>query len=118
MTTGFLLAGLAWTLWWNLDWRRFIKFYGISGPQYRPWVAIGFRIFFALCSLGAAENLGRRLLQEVRPVQFHSECLLEAAAWFTVFVLLVKTVEWLNSKRKKVSPYPNDSDKRGMSGTD
>jgi len=101
MTTGFRLAGFAWTLWWNLDWRRFIKFYGISGPPYRPWVVIGFRIFFALCSLGAAENLGRRLLPEIRPVRFYSDCLIAAAAWFAAIVLLVITVEWLNGKRKK-----------------
>jgi hypothetical protein len=107
MTTGFFLAGFAWTLWWNLDWRRFIKFYGISGPPDRLWVTIAFRIFFALCSLGAADDLGRRLLQEVRPVRFYSQCLLVAAAWFAVIVLLVKTVEWLNSKRKKPPPGVN-----------
>jgi hypothetical protein len=106
MVTGFLLAGLAWTLWWNLDWRRFIKFYGISGPPYRPWVAIGFRIFFALCSLGAAEDLGRRLLQEGRPVRFYSDCLLVAVAWFTAIILLVRTVEWLNRKREKRVTIP------------
>jgi hypothetical protein len=101
MTTGFFLAGFVWTLWWNLDWRRFIKCYGISGPPYRRWVTIAFRIFFALCSLGAAGDLGQLLLHEARSVPFYSRCLLVAAAWFAVIVLLVKTVEWLNSKRKK-----------------
>src|SRR5271154_6158166 len=101
LTTGFFLAGFVWTLWWNLDWRRFIKFYGISGPPYRPWVVMGFLIFVALCSLGAAENLVRRLLQETRPVQFYSECLIVAAAWFAAIVLLVITVERPNGKRKK-----------------
>jgi hypothetical protein len=57
MTTGFLLAGFAWTLWWNLDWQRFIKFYGISNRSY-PRIAIGLRVFFALCALGAAGGIG------------------------------------------------------------
>ena len=106
LVTGFLAAAFAWTLWWNLDWRRFIKFYGISGPPYRPWVAIAFRIFFALCSLGAAEDLGRRLLEGRRPVRFYSECLLVAAAWFTAIILMVRTVEWLGRKRKKRVTVP------------
>ena len=55
MTTGFLMACFAWTLWWNLDWRRFIKFYGVSGP---PVSALGrnkFPGFFARCLLGAGD---------------------------------------------------------------
>src|SRR5271169_4759548 len=98
MTTGFLMAGFAWTLWWNLDWRRFVKFYGVSGPPYRPWVAIGFRIFFALCLLGAAGDIGRRLLHDVRPARFYSQSCLVAAAWLVLIVLMVKTVEWLNMR--------------------
>ena len=43
--TGFFLAAFAWTIWWNLDWRRFIKFYVSGGPPYRSWIEIGARIF-------------------------------------------------------------------------
>jgi hypothetical protein len=100
MTTGFLMACFAWTLWWNLDWRRFIKFYGVSGPPYRPWAEISFRVFFALCLLGAAVEVARRLPQATHPVRFYPECLFVTAVWFAVIVLLVKTVEWINSKRK------------------
>ena len=100
MTIGFLMAGLAWTLWWNIDWQRFIKFYGISGPPYRSWIKTGFRIFFALCSLGAAIDLRRRLLEGTRPYKFYWDGLVVAAAWFIVIVLLVKIVEWVASKRR------------------
>ena len=100
MTIGFLMAGFAWTLWWNIDWRRFIKFYGISGPPYRPWIKKGFRIFFALCSLGAAIDLRRLLLEETRPGKFYWDALVFAAAWFIAIVLLVKSVEWIARKRR------------------
>jgi hypothetical protein len=100
LTVGFLMAGFAWTLWWNIDWQRFIKFYGISGPPYHPWIKAGFRIFFALCSLGAAIDLRRRLLEETRPYKFCWDALVVAADWFIVIVLLVKIVEWVTSKRR------------------
>jgi nitric oxide reductase large subunit len=29
-TIGFMVAGFVWTIWWNLDWRRYLKFYGIK----------------------------------------------------------------------------------------
>lgn len=100
MTFGFLIASFFWTLWWNVDWQRFIKFYGIRGPQYHPWIRTGFRVFFALCSLGAAVDLWRRLQERVRPGTFYRDALIAAGAWFIVIVLLVKTVEWVANKRR------------------
>ena len=95
------MAGFAWTLWWNIDWQRFIKFYGISGPTYHPWIRTALRIFFALCSLGAAIDLRRRLVEGTRPGKFYWDALFVAVAWFIVIVLLIKTVEWAASKRKR-----------------
>ena len=68
LTIGFMVAGFVWTIWWNLDWRRYLKFYGIKGPTYPAWLQLLFRTFFALCSLGAAVELGRRLLLSARPI--------------------------------------------------
>jgi hypothetical protein len=101
ISIGFLLAAFAWTLWWNIDWQRFIKFYGISGPPYRPWIARAVRIFFALCSLGAAEQLRERLLERTRPAKFYWDVLIVAAVCFTVIFLMVRTVEWMASKRRR-----------------
>jgi hypothetical protein len=102
MTLGFLMAGFAWTLWWNIDWQRFIKFYGISGPPYRRWIEVAFRGFFALCSLGTGRELLRQLLVRPRPAQFYRNAVLIAAAWFIVIVIMVKAGEWLSNRRKKV----------------
>ena len=103
MTIGFLMACFAWTLWWNIDWRRFIKFYGVSGPPYRRWITVAFRGFFALCSIGTAGALLPQLMERTRPAQFYRNTLLIAVAWFAVIVLMVKAVEWLGNRRRKVT---------------
>jgi hypothetical protein len=100
-TIGFMVAGFVWTIWWNLDWQRYLKFYGIKGPTYPVWVQLLFRTFFALCSLGAAVELGRRLLLSACPIQFYSYCLLAAGAWFAAIVLIVLAAESMMTKRGK-----------------
>ena len=103
MIIGFLMAGFAWTLWWNIDWQRFIKFYGVSGPLYRRWITVAFRGFFALCSIGTADALLQRLLERTRPAQFCRNAFLIAVAWFAVIVLIVKAVEWFGNRSRKVT---------------
>jgi hypothetical protein len=107
MTTGFFLAGFAWTLWWNLDWRRYVKFYGIRNPSNHPLVVIGLRVFFAACSFGAADDLAQRLFQKTRSARFYWDSVLVAAAWFLVIVFMVKTIEWMNSKRARKHHAPS-----------
>jgi hypothetical protein len=102
---GFMLAGFIWTIWWNLDWRRYLKFYYINGPAYPVWIQLLFRTFFALCSLGTAVELGRRLLQSAHQVQFYLHCLLVAGAWFAAIVLMVLAAESMMARRgKRVIP--------------
>ena len=101
MTTGFMGAGFVWTIWWNLDWRRYLKFYGIKGPTYPVWVQLPFRVFFALCSLGVAVDLGRRLLLNARPIQFYLRCLVVSVAWFAAILLMVLAAESMMKKQGK-----------------
>lgn len=103
MVIGFLIAGFAWTLWWNIDWQRYLRFYRVSGPPYRRSTTIAFRGFFALCSLGAAEALLRRLLERTRPAQFYLNAFLIAVAWLAVIVVMVTSVEWLAKHRSNVT---------------
>jgi len=105
MTIGVLGAGFAWTLWWNLDWRRYLRFYGFKGPAYPAWVQLPFRIFFAACSLGTALELGRRLLQKSHASGFYFACLKVTGVWFVAIVLMVFIVErTAGNARKKVGP--------------
>src|ERR1700730_6355490 len=101
LTIGFMVAGFVWTIWWNLDWRRYLKFYGIKGPTYPAWLQLLFRTFFALCSLGTAAELGRRLLLRARPIQCYFHCVLVAGAWFAAIVLMVLAAESMMAKREK-----------------
>ena len=78
----------------------FIKFCGFSGLPYHPVIEAGFRIFWALCPLGAEIDLRRRLLGRSRPGKFYWDTLIVATAWFIVIVSLVKTVEWIGNKRR------------------
>jgi len=93
MTIGFLAACFVWTVWWNLDWRRYLKFYRIKGPGYPMSVQLPFRVFFALCSVGAAVELGRRLLPLSRTTQLYRQCFLVGLGWLGAIVLIVVVVE-------------------------
>ena len=93
MTTGFLGACFIWTVWWNLDWRRYLKFYRIKGPEYPMSVQLPFRIFFALCSVGAAVELVRRLFPLSRTTEFYRQCFLAGLGWLGAIVLIVVVVE-------------------------
>jgi hypothetical protein len=105
MTIGFIAAGFVWTIWWNLDWRRYIKFYRIKGPVYPLWVQLPFRTFFAICSLGAAVELGRQLLYRGHTVQFYFKSLLAAGAWFGVIAFMVVVAEsMMKSRESKANP--------------
>jgi len=103
MELGFLLAAFTWTLWWNIDWQRFIKFYGVNGPPYRRWIEVAFRGFVALCSLGAAVQFWRELSERTRPPQVYWNAFLIAVVGFLVIVLMVKIVEWAANRRRKVT---------------
>jgi hypothetical protein len=51
---------MCWTLWWNLDWKRVMRFW--LKPPYRRWVEIVFRVFFAIGFLSAVNRFVRQLL--------------------------------------------------------
>ena len=54
-----LFTGACWTLWWNLQWKRAMRFW--LKPPYRPWVELAFRVFFALNFVAAAVGFLRQL---------------------------------------------------------
>ena len=109
MDVGFRIATFVWTIWWNLDWQRYIKFYRVSGPPYRRSLEIGFRVFFALCAIGAGDDLVRHLLETSRPAGFYLSALRVAAMWLVAIVLMVKTVEWFGKMRRPKLQAPKKS---------
>jgi|SRR5579863_166495 len=106
MDVSFLCAGFAWSVWWNVDWQRFVKFYVHGGPPYRRGVEIGFRTFFAACSVGAGIELVEQVLERGWSLSFYERTLCVAVAWFVVIILMVKTVEWFGKRNKPRAPAP------------
>lgn len=51
MTTAFLLTAIVWTFWWNISWKRVMRFW--LKPPYKTWTQYGFRLFFAANLIGA-----------------------------------------------------------------
>ena len=60
MTTAFLFTMMGWTLWWNLQWKRVMRFW--LKPPYLPWVEVLFRVFFALNFIGSVIGFVRQLV--------------------------------------------------------
>ncbi|MGD1097093.1 MAG: hypothetical protein ABSB35_34545 [Bryobacteraceae bacterium] len=55
MTVAFLFTAACWTLWWNLQWRRAMRFW--LRPPNRPIIQYIFRVFFALNFIGSVSKL-------------------------------------------------------------
>jgi hypothetical protein len=99
MMVAFIFTATCWTLWWNLQWKRVMKFW--VRPPNRPWVQYLFRVFFALNFLGAlwqfVEQLHAHPLakQDVVPT-------LEIAAIMCAVVALISTsVLWFAVRRDR-----------------
>jgi len=59
MSVAFLFVAVGWTLWWNLQWKRVMRYW--LRPPYRRWTQIGFRVFFAANFVGAVLQLIQQL---------------------------------------------------------
>lgn len=60
MNIAFTFTAMCWTLWWNLQWKRVMRFW--LKPPYHPWVEVLFRIFFAANLIGATSGLVHELI--------------------------------------------------------
>jgi hypothetical protein len=59
LNMAFLFTTTCWTLWWNLQWKRVMRFW--LRPPYRHWVGMLFRVFFALNFVGAIVAFAQQL---------------------------------------------------------
>lgn len=59
MMAAFSFTTMCWTLWWNLQWRRAMRFW--VRPPNRPITQLAFRVFFALSFVGSVDELVRQL---------------------------------------------------------
>jgi hypothetical protein len=98
MMLGFGFATVLWTLWWNLDYSRFMKFW-VKLPNKRLTVII-FRVLFALWFLSAVQWFVGNLLRTSRPPHAYAEALGVGLAWCFAIWAMVNIVEWMNRKRQ------------------
>ena len=101
LNLGFLLSVVAVFVWASIDYNRFIKFWMLRPAPYSRRVIIICRVFFALCVLGGAQRLAETVIASRRPAMFYLGALLVAAASFAVLVIMVRSVERMNSRRRK-----------------
>jgi uncharacterized membrane protein len=80
---GFGFAALVVTLWWNLDYRRFMKYW--VRPPYKSRTIIIFRVLFAVWFLGAASWFLQNLVRTSLSRREYAEMVGAGLAWFLLF---------------------------------
>jgi hypothetical protein len=86
------------TLWWNIDWSRYIKRNLLRVPPYSPWLTIVVRVFLALFTLGSFFRLVGQWPRGIQSIKFYGTALAIAVVLFACCVLIANFREWLNIK--------------------
>jgi hypothetical protein len=97
INTAALFTAVCWTLWWNLQWKRVMRFW--LKPPYRPWVAVVFRLFFALNFLGAVVGFARQLRSHPLTKQDVGPTIQIAAIMCVLVALMSAYVLWMAQRR-------------------
>ena len=93
----FMFMAMCWTLWWNLQWKRVMRFW--VKPPYRPWVEILFRIFFAANLVGAVIEFVHQLFAHPLAKQDVLPTVWIAAIMCAVVALMSVSVLWMAERR-------------------
>lgn len=101
MTLGFAIAALFMTAWWNVQPRRFMRFW--LKPPYKSLTVTAFRLFFAANVIGAAWYIVDLVRHRHRELSEYRDVAMIASAWIAVIFVMVTVVEWMNRKRLKTS---------------
>jgi hypothetical protein len=97
MITAFLFTAICLTLWWNLQWKRVMRFW--LKPPYRHWVEISFRVFFAFNFLGAVIEFARQLLAYPLTKQEIAPTIWTAAIMCAVVGIMSASMLWVAERR-------------------
>ena len=99
MDFGFALFAVAVFIWASIDYNRFIKFWMLRPAPYTQRVKVVFRVFFLACVIGGSWHLVEIRKTTGRPALTYLSALPFAAAWFVVFFLMLRVVEWMVRKQ-------------------
>ncbi len=99
MNIGFSIFAVGAFVWASIDYNRFIKFWMLRPAPYSTQVRIVFRLFFAVCVIGGVWHVVDLALASGLPAWSYIGTLPFVVAWFAVFYVMVRAVEWMNRKR-------------------
>lgn len=99
MNTAFLFTAMCWTLWWNLQWKRVMRFW--LKPPYLPWVQVVFRVFFAFDFVGALVGFVRQLLSHPLTKQDIVPTIRIAAIMCAIVAAMSTLVLWQAQRRDR-----------------
>jgi hypothetical protein len=100
--TAFLFTTVCWALWWNLEWRRAMRFW-VCPPNKQATVYL-FRVFFALCLIGSLNSLVQQLQHHPLTGQNLGATLLVAAIMCGVVGTMTAFSVWIAERREQRGP--------------
>jgi hypothetical protein len=99
MNVGFEIFAAGVFVWASIDYNRFIKFWMLKPAPYTRWVKVFFRIFFLACAIGGIWQVGEDFARPGRSASFYMTALPFTAAWFVVFYVMLRLIEWMKRRR-------------------
>lgn len=106
MDTSFLFTTICWVLWWNLQWRQAMRFW--VKPPNRQLVVYLFRIYFALCLIGALKSFVEQVQRHPITRENIGATLLTSAILLGVVATMTAFSVWFASRRERqVSDKPS-----------
>lgn len=97
MNLGFSISALFMTAWWNLQPKRFMKFW--LKPPYKPLTIALFRVFFAANVLGALSYVFGLVRHRHRDWSEYGDVAKIAAIGIAIIFVMVNLSEWMNRGR-------------------
>ena len=104
LTIAFLFTMMCLTLWWNLQWRRAIRFW--VQPPNRPITQYAFRIFFGLNFVGSVLELIRQLVLHPLTLQNAGPTTATVAVMLCVVGSMTAFQLWRIERRDRVGGRP------------
>lgn len=99
MKIAFLFMAVCWTLWWNLRWKRVMRFW--VRPPNRLWVQNLFRAFFALNFIGALWQFVMQLHAHPLAKQEVTPTIMAAGVMCAVVALMSASVLWMAERHDR-----------------
>jgi hypothetical protein len=99
LTTASLFTTVCWVLWWNLQWRRAMRFW-VRPPNMQTTVYL-FRIFFGLCLIGSLNGFVQQLQHHPLTGQNLGATLLIAAIMCGVVGMTTALSVWIAERRER-----------------